>query len=144
MSMRISELKRNIAILIFGMITSLSCAPTVIDEKSIAEKEIMGSWDWQKTNYIDTGVIETADKLGYIRRVVLNGYSWVQYRDSVKQHELAYAIEYSKDLTDDHKNSGYELVLSRSDGHFGFEIEDDSLTLIHLNTGGIIEYIRSE
>lgn len=142
--MRISELKINVAILIFGMITTLSCAPTAIDDKSIAEKEILGSWDWQKTNYIDTGVIETADKLGYVRRVELNGYSWIQYRDSIKQHQLEYSIEYSKDLTDDHKNSGYELVLSRSDGHFGFEIENDSLTLIHLNTGGIIEYIRSE
>jgi hypothetical protein len=133
-----------IGILIIGMITILSCTTETLDSKSIAEKEIMGSWDWQKTNYVDTGVIKTADNLGYVRRVVLNGYSWVQYRDNVKDYELAYSIEYSKDLTDDHQHTDYELVLSRSDGHWGFEIKNDSLTLIHLNTGGIIEYVRSK
>jgi len=132
------------AILIIGIITMFSCTSTEPDTKSIAEMQILGSWDWQKTNYVDTGIVKTAAGLGYVRKVVLNGHSWIQYRDDVKDHQLEYSIEYSKDLTGDHKHLDYELVLSRSDGHWGFEVKDDLLTLIHLNTGGIIEYVRSK
>ena len=134
---------RLVLLLTVSLTVALSCKSPVTDAKVLAEREILGNWDWVKTEYLDRGYTETPSSVGYDISVELDGYSWVRFRDDVRDLQTGYSIEYADVLPSDQYTDA-EFVLAHL-GYWDFEIKNDSLTILFLNTRGIIvEYIRSE